>query len=84
MREIGERVGLSSTSSVARQFGRLEARGLITRTAGTGARASWARNRPPGGRDCGARDLPEEWTGMDDDLPPDLPRLRTLETWASH
>ncbi|MFF5894231.1 DUF6233 domain-containing protein [Streptomyces globisporus] len=21
---------------------------------------------------------------MDDDLPPDLPRLRTLETWAAH
>ncbi|MFH9568697.1 DUF6233 domain-containing protein, partial [Streptomyces globisporus] len=26
----------------------------------------------------------EERTGMDDDLPPDLARLRTLETWAAH
>ncbi|MDJ1645208.1 LexA family protein [Streptomyces pakalii] len=32
VREIGERVGLSSTSSVAHQLGRLEARGLISRT----------------------------------------------------
>ncbi|MFD5342236.1 hypothetical protein ACFWJY_00315 [Streptomyces anulatus] len=32
VREIGARVGLSSTSSVAHQLGRLETRGLITRT----------------------------------------------------
>ncbi|MFH9118568.1 LexA family protein [Streptomyces globisporus] len=32
VREIGARVGLASTSSVARQLGRLEARGLISRT----------------------------------------------------
>ncbi|MFJ2854574.1 LexA family protein [Streptomyces rubiginosohelvolus] len=32
VREIGARVGLSSTSSVAHQLGRLEARGLIVRT----------------------------------------------------
>ncbi|MFC9184496.1 hypothetical protein ACFTZJ_28090 [Streptomyces globisporus] len=32
VREIGARVGLSSTSSVAHQLGRLEARGLISRT----------------------------------------------------
>ncbi|MFJ3973362.1 hypothetical protein ACIPYR_35160 [Streptomyces parvus] len=32
VREIGARVGLSSTSSVAHQLGRLEARGLIART----------------------------------------------------
>ncbi|MCT2547369.1 LexA family transcriptional regulator [Streptomyces atratus] len=32
VRQIGERVGLSSTSSVAYQLGRLEARGLISRT----------------------------------------------------
>ncbi|MFD4025746.1 LexA family protein [Streptomyces sp. NPDC058576] len=32
VREIGARVGLSSTSSVAHQLGRLEACGLITRT----------------------------------------------------
>ncbi|MEE1735132.1 MarR family transcriptional regulator [Streptomyces sp. BE147] len=31
IRQIGERVGLSSTSSVSYQLGRLEARGLITR-----------------------------------------------------
>ncbi|MFJ3438871.1 hypothetical protein ACIPMU_35705 [Streptomyces cyaneofuscatus] len=30
--QIGPRVGLSSTSSVAYQLGRLEARGLISRT----------------------------------------------------
>ncbi|MES9558859.1 MULTISPECIES: MarR family transcriptional regulator [unclassified Streptomyces] len=32
VRQIGERVGLSSASSVAYQLGRLEARGLISRT----------------------------------------------------
>lgn len=32
IRQIGERVGLSSTSSVAYQLGRLEGRGLISRT----------------------------------------------------
>ncbi|MFB6876374.1 LexA family protein [Streptomyces sp. NPDC056323] len=32
VRQIGEKVGLSSTSSVAYQLGRLEARGLISRT----------------------------------------------------
>ncbi|MEU8598876.1 hypothetical protein ACF1A3_34005 [Streptomyces globisporus] len=32
VREIGARVGLSSTSSVAHQLGQLEARGLIVRT----------------------------------------------------
>ncbi|MGW7587725.1 LexA family protein [Streptomyces rubiginosohelvolus] len=32
VREIGARVGLSSTSSVAHQLGRLEARGLIPQT----------------------------------------------------
>ncbi|MFD3880787.1 MULTISPECIES: LexA family protein [Streptomyces griseus group] len=32
VRQIGPRVGLSSTSSVAYQLGRLEARGLISRT----------------------------------------------------
>ncbi|MEU6628448.1 hypothetical protein ABZ905_09150 [Streptomyces parvus] len=32
VREIGARVGLSSTSSVAHQLSRLEARGLIART----------------------------------------------------
>ncbi|MYS37209.1 repressor LexA [Streptomyces sp. KhCrAH-43] len=32
IREIGARVGLSSTSSVAYQLGRLEALGLISRT----------------------------------------------------
>ncbi|MFB7216523.1 LexA family protein [Streptomyces sp. NPDC056255] len=32
VRQIGEQVGLSSTSSVAYQLGRLEARGLISRT----------------------------------------------------
>ncbi|MFJ2154473.1 hypothetical protein ACIOHB_37770 [Streptomyces microflavus] len=32
IRQIGERVGLSSTSSVAYQLGRLEEWGLITRT----------------------------------------------------
>ncbi|MFE3159171.1 hypothetical protein [Streptomyces sp. NPDC059221] len=32
VRQIGERVGLSSTSPVAYQLGRLEARGLISRT----------------------------------------------------
>ena len=32
IRQIGERVGLSSTSSVAYQLGRLEDRGLISRT----------------------------------------------------
>ncbi|MFB7531438.1 hypothetical protein ACFC0C_24965 [Streptomyces sp. NPDC056178] len=31
VRQIGERVGLSSTSSVAYQLGRLGARGLISR-----------------------------------------------------
>ncbi|MEU0310201.1 LexA family protein [Streptomyces cyaneofuscatus] len=31
VREIGARVGLSSSSSVAHQLGRLEARGLIVR-----------------------------------------------------
>ncbi|MFE7113430.1 LexA family protein [Streptomyces sp. NPDC057575] len=31
VRQIGERVGLFSTSSVAYQLGRLEARGLISR-----------------------------------------------------
>ncbi|WP_327250110.1 LexA family protein [Streptomyces sp. NBC_01320] len=33
VRQIGERVGLSSTSSVAYQLGRLEALGLISRSA---------------------------------------------------
>ncbi|MET7498485.1 repressor LexA, partial [Streptomyces sp900116325] len=32
VRQIGERVGLSSTSSVAYQLGRLEALGLISRS----------------------------------------------------
>jgi repressor LexA len=32
VRQIGERVGLSSTSSVVYRLGRLEARGLISRT----------------------------------------------------
>ncbi|WP_327713297.1 winged helix DNA-binding protein (plasmid) [Streptomyces sp. NBC_00464] len=32
IRQIGERVGLSSTSSVAYQLGRLEGLGLISRT----------------------------------------------------
>ncbi|MBK5993332.1 hypothetical protein JHN53_17120 [Streptomyces sp. MBT58] len=32
VRQIGARVGLSSTSSVAYQLGQLEARGLISRT----------------------------------------------------
>ncbi|MFH8379038.1 hypothetical protein ACH4A7_36635 [Streptomyces cyaneofuscatus] len=32
IRQIGERVGLSSTSSVAYQLGQLEGRGLISRT----------------------------------------------------
>ncbi|MFD5503739.1 LexA family protein [Streptomyces sp. NPDC127061] len=32
VRQIGERVGLSTTSSVAYQLGRLEARRLISRT----------------------------------------------------
>ncbi|MFJ2709030.1 LexA family protein [Streptomyces sp. NPDC087428] len=32
IRQIGERVGLSSSSSVAYQLGRLEALGLISRT----------------------------------------------------
>ncbi|MEU9463703.1 hypothetical protein [Streptomyces sp. NPDC048312] len=32
VRQIGGRVGLSTTSSVAYQLGRLEARGLISRT----------------------------------------------------
>ncbi|MFG3179841.1 MarR family transcriptional regulator [[Kitasatospora] papulosa] len=32
VREIGARVGLASTGSVAYQLGRLEARGLIRRT----------------------------------------------------
>ncbi|MFB8037251.1 hypothetical protein ACFC5Z_30820 [Streptomyces sp. NPDC056004] len=32
VRQVGERVGLSSTSSVAYQFGRLEARRLISHT----------------------------------------------------
>ncbi|MGW6588438.1 LexA family protein [Streptomyces globisporus] len=32
VREIGTRVGLSSTSSVVHQLGQLEARGLISRT----------------------------------------------------
>ncbi|MFE7112748.1 MarR family transcriptional regulator [Streptomyces sp. NPDC057575] len=32
VRQIAERVGLSSTSSVAYQLGRLEDRGLISRT----------------------------------------------------
>ncbi|MGQ4339904.1 MarR family transcriptional regulator [[Kitasatospora] papulosa] len=32
VREIGARVGLASTGSVAYQLGRLEARGLISRT----------------------------------------------------
>ncbi|MFE4695429.1 hypothetical protein ACFRH6_35930 [Streptomyces sp. NPDC056749] len=32
VREIGARVGLASTASVAYRLGRLEARGLISRT----------------------------------------------------
>ncbi|MFD8474824.1 hypothetical protein ACFV2E_22645 [Streptomyces globisporus] len=59
VREIGERVGLSSTSSVAHQLGQLESRGLITRT-GRGwttcvlgeeppARRPGLRSRGPGG-----------------------------------
>ncbi|MFE6022880.1 LexA family protein [Streptomyces sp. NPDC056441] len=32
IRQIGERVGLSSSSSVAYQLGRLEDRGLVSRT----------------------------------------------------
>ncbi|WP_329166880.1 hypothetical protein OHB49_45245 (plasmid) [Streptomyces sp. NBC_01717] len=33
VRQIGERVGLSSTGTVAHQLGRLEALGLISRSA---------------------------------------------------
>ncbi|WP_079181298.1 hypothetical protein [Streptomyces sp. CB00316] len=50
VREIGERVGLSSTGSVAHQLGQLEERGLIR----TGARVSWARSSPPANPGCGA------------------------------
>ncbi|GGW17699.1 hypothetical protein GCM10010264_74310 [Streptomyces globisporus] len=59
VREIGERVGLSSTSSVAHQLGRLEARGLISRTGRDwstcvlggepAARRPGLRSRGPGG-----------------------------------
>ncbi|MFJ9924153.1 hypothetical protein ACIRSF_33205 [Streptomyces rubiginosohelvolus] len=59
VREIGARVGLSSTSSVAHQLGRLEARGLIVRTGrewstcvlgkGPPARRPGLRSRGPGG-----------------------------------
>ncbi|MFF1847135.1 hypothetical protein ACFVW9_36345 [Streptomyces sp. NPDC058217] len=40
VRQIGERVGLSSTSSVAYQLGRLEALGLISRS-GRRWRSCW-------------------------------------------
>ncbi|MFD4130686.1 hypothetical protein ACFXKK_36725 [Streptomyces globisporus] len=56
-REIGVRVGLSSTSSVVHQLGRLEARGLISLTGrnwttcvlgeGTPVRRAGLRSRGP-------------------------------------
>ncbi|MFF9639790.1 hypothetical protein ACF1D2_35075 [Streptomyces bacillaris] len=47
IRQIGERVGLSSTSSVAYQLGRLEEWGLITRT-GRGWKTCYLGSpRPP-------------------------------------
>lgn len=46
LRQIGERVGLSSTSSVAYQLGRLEGWGLITQT-GRGWKARYLGSPKP-------------------------------------
>ncbi|MEU3838349.1 MarR family transcriptional regulator [Streptomyces microflavus] len=48
IRQIGARVGLSSTSSVAYQLAQLEKRGLISRPAVTGAPAAWSPPSRPG------------------------------------
>ncbi|MFD7859136.1 LexA family protein [Streptomyces microflavus] len=52
IRQIGARVGLSSTSSVAYQLGQLEARGLISRT---GREWSSCRLESPAPPRCGLR-----------------------------
>ncbi|MGW6463645.1 LexA family protein [Streptomyces rubiginosohelvolus] len=48
VRQIGARVGLSSTSSVAHQLGRLEARGLISRTGRDWSTCVLVEERPAG------------------------------------
>ncbi|MFE1545713.1 LexA family protein [Streptomyces microflavus] len=47
IREIGARVGLSSTSSVAYQFAQLEERGLISRTGRGWSSCRLENPRPP-------------------------------------
>ncbi|MEU2098649.1 hypothetical protein ACFWGE_21395 [Streptomyces bacillaris] len=47
VREVGVRVGLSSTSSVVHQLGRLEARGLISRTGRSWSTCVLVEEPPP-------------------------------------
>ena len=63
IREIGDAVGLASTSSVSHQLSVLQARGYLTREAG---RPRTMILWPPGQDDAGteAGDLPEEVTGV--------------------
>jgi repressor LexA len=63
IREIGNAVGLASTSSVSHQLSVLQARGYLTREAG---RPRTMILRPPGQDDAGteARELPEGVTGV--------------------
>ncbi|MFD4130642.1 DUF6233 domain-containing protein [Streptomyces globisporus] len=82
----GKRVGLASTSSVAHahQLGRLEAPGLIAWTGRDWSTCVLGEEQParrPGLRSQG----PGAGTdGYGRRPAPDLPRLRTLETWAAH
>ncbi|MFF8299289.1 hypothetical protein ACF07M_28530 [Streptomyces globisporus] len=50
VREIGARVGLCSTSSVAHRLGRLETRGLISRTGRPWSTCVPREEQPHGGR----------------------------------
>jgi repressor LexA len=63
IREIGDAVGLASTSSVSHQLSVLQAKGYLTREAG---RPRTMILRPPGQDDVGteARELPEGVTGV--------------------